>query len=150
MTNYMLETFLAKIDYTTSCWIWNGTRLVTGYGQFYADGGSGLAHRSSYEHFIGPIHDGLEIDHLCRNTTCVNPTHLEAVTHKVNVQRGNHSSHMHKVNIALRARTQCVNGHEYTDANTRWYVCKDGRRKRTCRACHRIQAKVARDKARAA
>lgn len=71
------------------CWIWTGTLRGRGrgYGRF-CEGVNKLAHRVSYEHFIGPIPRGMEIDHLCRQTLCVNPRHLEAVAHRKNVQRG--------------------------------------------------------------
>lgn len=71
------------------CWEWLGMRDRR-YGRFYAGGGNNAekwAHRRSYEMFVGPIPEGLEIDHLCRFTFCVNPEHLEAVTHEENMRR---------------------------------------------------------------
>lgn len=75
------------IDYgaPSGCWIWTGLRNEWGYG---TAGSRGLAHRVMYEQANGPIPEGLELDHLCRERACVNPLHLEAVTHTQNVLRG--------------------------------------------------------------
>ena len=81
-----LDVFWSRVRKTSSCWIWLGPFLVRGYGAFY-DQGSISAHRWSYKHFVGPIPDGLELDHLCERHECVNPSHLEPVTHLVNCQR---------------------------------------------------------------
>lgn len=78
---------LVKVSEKTGCWLWQG-RIHHGYAWFRARGEAMLhAHRFSYEHFKGPIPDGLEIDHLCRARACVNPDHLEAVTHRENLIR---------------------------------------------------------------
>lgn len=71
----------------TDCWLWTGSANREGYGRFHYDGRPGYAHRWVYEHFFGGIPNGLEIDHLCRNKSCVNPFHLEAVPHIVNTRR---------------------------------------------------------------
>lgn len=72
------------------CWTWTGARMTCGYGTLLAEqnGKTVLAHRWSYEHFVGPIPAGYDVDHLCRNRACVNPEHLEPVPHAVNVERG--------------------------------------------------------------
>ena len=72
----------------TGCWLWIAGVNKDGYGGFRADTRTWLAHRVSYEHFVGPIPEGLELDHLCRTRSCVNPNHLEPVIHIVNVRRG--------------------------------------------------------------
>jgi len=72
----------------SGCWIWTGSLNGKGYGQMYWRGRVWAAHRVSYALLGGPLMDGLELDHLCRNRPCVNPDHLEQVTHRVNVVRG--------------------------------------------------------------
>lgn len=80
----------ANVDggYQTSCWRWLRCLNNYGYGLIRVDGKSQLAHRYLYEHARGPVPDGLELDHLCRNRWCVRPAHLEAVTRKENARRG--------------------------------------------------------------
>lgn len=93
------QRFLAKVNkhgaiaayapHLGRCWIWTGYTSRLGYGIFGPGGRSVTmpAHRWSYEHFVGPVPDGLELDHLCRVRRCVNPLHLEAVTHRENCLR---------------------------------------------------------------
>jgi hypothetical protein len=69
------------------CWHWTGSKNNDGYGQVHIGRKTLLAHRLSYESFVGPVPAGLQLDHLCRNRACINPAHLEAVTGSVNVQR---------------------------------------------------------------
>ena len=69
------------------CWMWTG-HLRHGYGSIVVAGKTRFAHRVSYEHHVGPIEDGYELDHLCRNKACCNPAHVEPVTHHANVLRG--------------------------------------------------------------
>lgn len=112
--------------YLTPCWIWTGDKLKTGYPRAYATGrGQGRAHRWTHEAFTGPIPSGWEVDHLCRNITCVNPEHLEAVTPKENRTR------------QAAARQLCPQGHSY-DGWKRYVTPKGERRvSRRCLACHR-------------
>jgi hypothetical protein len=105
------------------CWPWAGQINHNGYGIF----SSILAHRLVYERFVGPVPDGLELDHLCSNPPCVNPWHLEPVTHQENLLRGRGFA------AANAAKTHCYRGHEYTPENT--YLSAKGQRK--CRACNR-------------
>lgn len=81
-----INRFMSKVinPIGVGCWLWTASKTTGGYGQF----NGGAAHRFSYEYFIGRIPEGLHIDHLCRARGCVNPQHLELVTHKENVQRG--------------------------------------------------------------
>lgn len=77
-----------EVDPETGCWNWTGAILKTGYGAMSWLGKNKPAHRIAYEQFVGPIPDGLVLDHLCRNTRCVNPDHLEPVTSTENIRRG--------------------------------------------------------------
>jgi hypothetical protein len=76
-----------KIDASTDCWTWTGAKTSTGYGSFGYQGRTWSTHRLAYELLVGPIPDGLTIDHLCRNKPCCNPSHLEPVTIRENQRR---------------------------------------------------------------
>jgi hypothetical protein len=83
------ERFWPKVQKTDGCWLWTGAKSK-GYGSFRPDNKTnGWAHRFAYELLVGPIPDGLHIDHLCRVPACVNPAHMEIVTLVENVLRGN-------------------------------------------------------------
>lgn len=120
--------FWAKVDKRQDgCWHWLGHLTPAGYGYFWERPRKHGAHRWSYEQFVGPIPDGLEIDHLCRNRSCVNPTHLEAVDHHTNLMRG---STLPSTNAA---KTHCAKGHAYTPDNVR--IRSNGARH--CKTCNR-------------
>lgn len=120
------ERFVAKVDKTGSCWVWTAYRTARGYGRFNDGSRIVQTHRFAYELWVGPIPDGLELDHLCRNRSCVNPDHLEPVTGRENILRGVSPSAQHA------AKTHCPNGHPYSGENL--YVAP-GRHHRQCRAC---------------
>lgn len=127
------ERFWAKVTRNDGgCWTWIGAKGGSGrYGMFAGTGGRARpAHRWSYEYFVGPIPEGLELDHLCRNTLCVNPEHLEPVTHAENVRRGDAGKPM-------SSRTHCKNGHPFDHANTHRAFTASGQPYRSCRACGR-------------
>ncbi len=109
----------------SGCWEWTASEKTPGYGSFNLNGKCVLAHRASYELHVGPIPQGLVLDHLCRNTLCVNPEHLEPVTARENIVRGE------SVMAYRAAQTHCIHGHELTLGNT--YARPGGRRE--CRAC---------------
>lgn len=82
------ERFWSKVEKTDSCWLWRGAAAGGGYGHLLVDGRFVQAHRYAYETLIGPIPEGLELDHLCRVRRCVRPEHLEPVTRGENIRRG--------------------------------------------------------------
>jgi hypothetical protein len=119
--------FMSYIEQSPDCWNWTGGLTSRGYGKFWRDGRTVSAHRTSYELHVGPIPDGLHIDHLCRNRRCVRPDHLEPVTARDNLLRGD------TLAAGNVAKTECANGHPYDDGNT--YRAPDG--SRMCRTCMR-------------
>lgn len=128
---HTLKRFFSKVKKSSSCWNWTAAKDPLGYGHFR----TGMlragtrrttkAHRFSYEYSKGKIPEGLVLDHLCRNPSCVNPKHLEAVTQKVNTRR------------AFALKTKCIHGHRYTKANTALYRNKSGGLTRFCKTCSR-------------
>jgi hypothetical protein len=123
-----VDRFVSKLDAHSDdgCWLWCGNKGA-GYGRFWANGDFIGAHRQAYGWLIGPIPDGLHIDHLCRTPACVNPRHLEPVLPKINYLRGFGAA-------AINARkTHCKYGHKLAGENLRVYP--DGHRE--CKTCRR-------------
>ena len=126
-----LEPRIKRVDagHTSPCWLWQLATNAKGYARsrlpsrFNPAGRALFIHRVSYERAIGPIPDGLVIDHLCRNRSCLNPAHLEPVTPLENQRRGRRNQHS--------GITHCKWGHELTAENV--YLCVAG--KRQCVIC---------------
>ena len=119
-----------KFTVGDGCWEWTASINGSGYGEFMSrrwPKATRLAHRLVYMLLVGDIPDGLDLDHLCRNRRCVRPSHLEPVTRRENLLRGN------TVTARNALATHCVNGHEFDASNT--HTLPDG--KRRCRACNR-------------
>lgn len=113
---------MSKIVFQGECWIWTGSKTKEGYGQVHIGGKRGPtveAHIVSYRIYVGKVPSGLELDHGCRNRPCINPSHVEPVTHAENMARGIHA-----------VKTHCVAGHEFNESNTYQY-----RGRRLCRLC---------------
>ena len=89
----LAERLTDKIDARGDCWEWTAATGGKGYGYGWCSNDKRMkgAHRLIWELLVGPIPEGLTLDHLCRNKLCVNPDHLEPVTHQVNILRGNAS-----------------------------------------------------------
>lgn len=125
----------------TPCWLWTAARNKSGYGVFgvpdrkRGTGCTGIASRLSYLEANGPVLRSEHVDHLCRVRNCVNPEHLEVVTHRENILRGDTVS-------AKRSRvTHCPQNHEYTPENT----TTDSKGRRYCRECKRVRSQKMRD-----
>lgn len=132
-----------KIHVEDGCWLWTGYTKPEGYGQYTTTGRRKFrAHRLAYELVVGPIPDGLSLDHLCRVRNCVNPDHLQPVTTRENCRRGNTGLATGAKN---RAKTRCPHGHPYSPENT-YHPPSGGRACRTCRST-RAAEREARDRA---
>lgn len=112
------------------CWIWTASRTSSGYGQLACrPGPPQRAHRIAYVLIVGPIPEGLELDHVCRVRACVNPAHLEPVTNIENIMRGE------SVPARNARKTECAHGHPFDAENTRTRERGGRRRSRECRTC---------------
>lgn len=128
----MLETQLARFTPKTMllesrCIVWTGCCDRNGYGKVTQAGTQRYAHVVAYEHWVGPVPEGHEVDHTCTNSSCVAPMHLEAVTEFVNKSRRHRKD-----------QTKCAAGlHDWTEEN--WYVGNRGNR--ACAPCARSKAR---------
>lgn len=116
----------------SGCWLWTAS-TTGGYGMFGLSKGTiRRAHIIAYITLVGDVPAGLQLDHLCRTRECCNPLHLEPVTQRENLIRGN--------GFAGRAArvTHCPKGHPYDEKNTRWYKNQHGYESRGCRECNRL------------
>jgi len=125
-----ISRYMKYVEISDGCWIWKGG-IGGSYGKFYFSPNHKpkqvQAHVFSYLFFIGDYDRSLDLDHLCRDRRCVNPYHLEPVTRKENLARGDHNH---------RDKTHCRHGHEFTAGNTILY---DNRR--YCRECCRKRSR---------
>lgn len=104
----VIERFESKVFVAPDgCWLWTAAINKDGYGRFKLNEISTGAHRISYQLFIGDIPDGKQLDHLCRQRSCVNPFHLEAVLPEINTRRGNKTKHICEHGIGI---TSCKSG----------------------------------------
>jgi len=147
------QRFWRRVDTSAGlddCWQWLGPKDPRGYGQVNVGSTTTTAHRDAYQHLVGPVGDDLELDHLCHTRStdcpgglgcshraCVNPSHLEPVSHAENSRRATHW---------WRTKPACKKGHPFTEENTRL----DARGYRSCRACGRERSAAHRDHRRAA
>lgn len=116
-----------RVEVTGFCWLWTGYINASGYGRTQHDGRLQLAHRVAYELLVGPVPDGMQLDHLCRVRRCVNPDHLEPVTSRENTRRGK------------AVKTHCPRGHALVDGNLVLSHLRRGWR--SCLTCHREGAR---------
>jgi hypothetical protein len=128
----VMDRLLAKTEINPNgCWEWQGQTNHLGYGVIWDGAKMEKVHRITYRVLKSPIPKGKQLDHLCRVRHCVNPDHLEAVTRRENILRGDGPT-------AVNARkTHCVHGHEFTAENT--YMRPEGERE--CRICRREHKK---------
>lgn len=120
-----------KVDPNTGCWLWAAFTDPKGYGIFKLSRQrkNAYAHRFSYEHLIGSIPKGLQLDHLCRVRRCVNPDHLEPVTSRENTLRGE------TIPAYFASRDSCIKGHPYVEGSFALY---NGNNARVCLICRRV------------
>lgn len=141
LTDQDIERTMSHISKSDDCWVWLGKPANTGYGQI----GFGKrnervtknAHRVVYELLVGEVPEGKQLDHLCKNRLCVNPAHLEPVTQRENLLRGD------GIPAVNAAKTHCVRGHKLSGDNVRTYGLRGGRQ---CIQCVRMRQKQYRQK----
>jgi hypothetical protein len=121
--------FKDKFDEEPGCWIWTAAMSNTGYGSIGVEGKTCHAHRIAYELWVGPIPEGAQIDHLCRERACVNPAHLEVVSAQENAKRG--------LNGVLK--TRCAQGHPWTEEHI---YHRPGSGKKMCGTCNRERSRA--------
>lgn len=128
MARPVWDRLMDKFTVGDGCWEWNGSKTGHGYGKVLHQKRIRVAHRVLYELLVGPVPDGLELDHLCRNPGCVRFDHLEPVSHAENIQRAHDRDH-------------CKRGHERTPENTYQYAY--GRRCKPCQQANQARRRIA-------
>jgi len=131
----VVNNFWTYVELTDTCWLWTGGKKGEGYGNYPTGADRGLeryAHRFAWQHCMGEIPAGYELDHICGIRNCVNPEHLQLVERGFNgLQGGKNSANKRE------AKTHCKRGHEFIEGNT--YVRPDG--SRVCKKCHALREK---------
>lgn len=130
------KRFWSNVSATSAegCWKWNGPISVYGYGRLMESIGNRktkqlMAHRFAYEQVIGKIEEGMTIDHVCRNKSCVNPAHMEVVT------RGENSIRSHSKNMMAMRENCCTKGHKIEKENVIKETRKNGKERFRCKIC---------------
>ncbi|AGY47183.1 HNH endonuclease [Clavibacter phage CN1A] len=127
------DRFWAKVTKTDTCWLWTASKNSKGYGRIKVGKRYVAAHRVAYQMEVGPIPEGLQLDHVKArgyvNRHCVKPAHLEPVTARVNIARGNGIASQNA------RKTHCLRDHEFTKENT--YLIGT---RRQCKTCARLRA----------
>lgn len=123
------RSYVGWVIQESGCWDWTGARQPDGYGRVKMAGTAALAHRAVYEIHRGAIPDGMTLDHLCRNPSCVNPDHLEPVPLKANILRSQ------GITAGFARQTHCLRGHPLSGENLAPAGVRKGRR--DCRECHK-------------
>ena len=129
---FYLKQFWRNTQFTSTCWLWKRSGSDR-YGRMSIGDHFVSAHRWAYEAFVGPIPEGMQLDHLCRQSRCVNPNHLEPVTPRENLLRGDG-----RPGINAR-KTHCKQGHAFDEFNTYWLPNGKGR---ACKACRSAWTKA--------
>lgn len=145
------EKFFDRVEATGFCWLWRGEVTDKGYGRSYLQGKTLYAHRQSYQMLIGPIPEGLTLDHLCRIRNCVNPDHLEPVTLEENLARAKRFRNLANTHTRTRKPKRregyCHNGHELTPDNVLIGKRSNGAERRQCKVCqHEVQERYRRSR----
>lgn len=126
----LLDRLSRKFTVGDGCWEWTAYRDAQGYGKVRVGRQTFGAHRVVYELMVGPVPDGLQLDHLCRNRGCVRPAHLEPVTQRENILRGEGIA-------AQEARsTACPRGHPYAVRR------RGSKQSRYCPICNAVSSRA--------
>jgi hypothetical protein len=121
------DRVFSRLSYDSGCWTWTGAKDKHGYGRISRkrDPGTQLVHRIVYQALVRDLQQSEVLDHLCRNTLCCNPMHMEPVSMRENIDRG----------ASKASHATCKMGHEYTPENTLVTKGAPGKQKRVCRTC---------------